>query len=82
MAPGPRGETPPCYVSSEHCYPKPGASWEKSEEKDPQTGAVKEEQHTEQEVKQKAAPLLHIKIIVLFSEQLILTPHCDIITAS
>ncbi|XP_029282382.1 PHD finger protein 20-like isoform X2 [Cottoperca gobio] len=30
----PRGETPVCYVSSEHCYQKPGASWEKAEERE------------------------------------------------
>ncbi|XP_077937464.1 PHD finger protein 20 isoform X4 [Gasterosteus aculeatus] len=28
---GPRGEPPVCYVSSEHCYQKPGASWEKAQ---------------------------------------------------
>ncbi|KAM7410754.1 hypothetical protein PAMA_020949 [Pampus argenteus] len=32
----PRGETPMCYVSSEHCYQKPGASWEKAEQHDEQ----------------------------------------------
>lgn len=49
----PRGDTPLCYVSSEHCYQKPGASWEKSEEreKEVQPAAVKEEQEAEQEVK-------------------------------
>lgn len=49
----PRGDTPLCYVSSEHCYQKPGASWEKSEEreKEVQPAAVKEEQDAEQEVK-------------------------------
>ncbi|KAM9751756.1 LOW QUALITY PROTEIN: PHD finger protein 20-like [Menidia menidia] len=26
---GARGEAPACYVRSEHCYQKPGASWEK-----------------------------------------------------
>ncbi|KAI3357890.1 hypothetical protein L3Q82_016272, partial [Scortum barcoo] len=40
----PRGETSLCYVSSEHCYQKPGASWEKEGE----TTAVKQEQDTEQ----------------------------------
>ncbi|XP_076597201.1 PHD finger protein 20-like isoform X2 [Chaetodon auriga] len=47
----PRGETSLCYVSSEHCYQKPGASWEKSEEreKERQAAAVKEEQDAEQE---------------------------------
>lgn len=34
-----------CYVSSEHCYQKPGASWEKPEE------AMKVEPNVEQEVK-------------------------------
>ncbi|KAM9350642.1 PHD finger protein 20-like [Symphorus nematophorus] len=50
LASSPRGETPLCYVSSEHCYQKPGASWEKAEEreKERQTAAVKEEQNTEQ----------------------------------
>nr|XP_046253068.1 PHD finger protein 20-like [Scatophagus argus]XP_046253069.1 PHD finger protein 20-like [Scatophagus argus] len=50
----PRGETPLCYVSSEHCYQKPGASWEKSEEreKERQTAAVKDEENTkEKEIK-------------------------------
>ncbi|XP_034392236.1 PHD finger protein 20-like isoform X2 [Cyclopterus lumpus] len=32
--PGPREETPVCYVSSEHCYQKPGASWEKDRQED------------------------------------------------
>ncbi|XP_075957944.1 PHD finger protein 20-like isoform X3 [Anarhichas minor] len=41
---GPRGETPVCYVSSEHCYQKPGASWEKD---GLQTAAVKQEDDTE-----------------------------------
>ncbi|XP_038578910.1 LOW QUALITY PROTEIN: PHD finger protein 20-like [Micropterus salmoides] len=42
----PRGETPLCYVSSEHCYQKPGASWEKAEQREMerQTAAVKQEQ--------------------------------------
>ncbi|XP_060889930.1 PHD finger protein 20-like [Labrus mixtus] len=35
----PRGETPLCYVSSEHCYQKPGASWEKAVD----TSTVKQE---------------------------------------
>ncbi|XP_010796198.1 PHD finger protein 20-like, partial [Notothenia coriiceps] len=45
-ASSPRGETSICYVSSEHCYQKPGASWEKSEERDKetQTVVVKQEQ--------------------------------------
>ncbi|XP_054464944.1 PHD finger protein 20-like [Anoplopoma fimbria] len=49
LASSPRGETPVCYVSSEHCYQKPGASWEKAEEreKDRQTAAVKQEDDTE-----------------------------------
>ncbi|XP_068187773.1 PHD finger protein 20-like isoform X2 [Antennarius striatus] len=38
----PRGESPLCYVSSEHCYQKPGASWEKSEEE--VKSGMKEEQ--------------------------------------
>ncbi|XP_029993844.1 PHD finger protein 20-like [Sphaeramia orbicularis] len=29
---GLKGDMSVCYVSSEHCYQKPGASWEKSEE--------------------------------------------------
>ncbi|XP_063748372.1 PHD finger protein 20-like isoform X2 [Eleginops maclovinus] len=33
-ASSPRGESPICYVSSEHCYQKPGASWEIAEERD------------------------------------------------
>ncbi|XP_057681109.1 PHD finger protein 20-like isoform X2 [Corythoichthys intestinalis] len=37
----PRGETPISYVSSEHCYQKPGASWEKAQDKP--TAAVKQE---------------------------------------
>uniref|UniRef100_UPI0037E727CD PHD finger protein 20-like n=1 Tax=Semicossyphus pulcher TaxID=241346 RepID=UPI0037E727CD len=40
----PRGDPPLCYVSSEHCYQKPGASWEKAEE----PAAVKQEEDTEQ----------------------------------
>ncbi|XP_019961781.1 PHD finger protein 20-like [Paralichthys olivaceus] len=28
----PKGDLASCYVSSEHCYQKPGASWEKAEE--------------------------------------------------
>ncbi|XP_033981488.1 PHD finger protein 20-like isoform X2 [Trematomus bernacchii] len=39
-ASSPRGETSICYVSSEHCYQKPGASWEKSEERDKETQTV------------------------------------------
>ncbi|XP_039657803.1 PHD finger protein 20-like [Perca fluviatilis] len=34
LASSPRAETPVCYVSSEHCYQKPGASWENSEGKE------------------------------------------------
>ncbi|XP_074536731.1 PHD finger protein 20-like [Halichoeres trimaculatus] len=44
LASSPRGDTPLCYVSSEHCYQKPGASWEKTEE----AAAVKQEQDSEQ----------------------------------
>lgn len=40
-----------CYVSSEHCYQKPGVSWEKPEETEKQKAAVKDEQNFEQEVK-------------------------------
>ncbi|XP_024149002.1 PHD finger protein 20 [Oryzias melastigma] len=50
----PKGEPPVCYVSSEHCYQKPGASWEKAEEQDEerQTVSVKEEADTdEKEIK-------------------------------
>ncbi|KAM6924445.1 PHD finger protein 20-like [Xenentodon cancila] len=32
-APSPKEEPPTCYISSEHCYQKPGASWEKAEER-------------------------------------------------
>ncbi|KAK5895216.1 hypothetical protein CesoFtcFv8_011829 [Champsocephalus esox] len=39
-ASSPRGETSICYVSSEHCYQKPGASWEISEERDKETQTV------------------------------------------
>ncbi|CAG07266.1 unnamed protein product [Tetraodon nigroviridis] len=39
-----------CYVSSEHCYQKPGVSWEKPEETEKQKAAVKDEQNFEQEV--------------------------------
>ncbi|KAM4562144.1 PHD finger protein 20-like isoform 2-T2 [Odontesthes bonariensis] len=47
---GPRGEPPICYVSSEHCYQKPGASWVKDEEKDEERpmAAVKLEADTEE----------------------------------
>ncbi|XP_078101517.1 PHD finger protein 20-like isoform X2 [Sander vitreus] len=34
LASSPRAETAVCYVSSEHCYQKPGASWENSEGKE------------------------------------------------
>ncbi|XP_040916759.1 PHD finger protein 20-like isoform X2 [Toxotes jaculatrix] len=46
----PRGDPAVCYVSSEHCYQKPGASWEKTEEreKERQTAAVKQEHDAEQ----------------------------------
>lgn len=47
--PGLRGEAALCYVSSEHCYPKPGASWEKPESGEEQEVAVKEE-HSIKEV--------------------------------
>ncbi|XP_035500548.1 PHD finger protein 20 isoform X1 [Scophthalmus maximus] len=30
----PKGDPTACYVSSEHCYQKPGASWEKAEERE------------------------------------------------
>ncbi|XP_040927408.1 PHD finger protein 20-like isoform X5 [Betta splendens] len=46
LASSPREEPPACYISSEHCYQKPGASWEK--EGRGQTAAVKQEQDTEQ----------------------------------
>lgn len=45
--PGLRGEAALCYVSSEHCYPKPGASWEKSDE-DVKDVALKEEPNTKE----------------------------------
>ncbi|XP_070696180.1 PHD finger protein 20-like [Pempheris klunzingeri] len=47
LAPGPKGETPLCYVSSEHCYQKPGASWEKVEEREKERQTVKQEQDAE-----------------------------------
>ncbi|CAN9515604.1 unnamed protein product [Ophioblennius macclurei] len=40
----PKGEPSVCYVSSEHCYQKPGASREKEEEEE-------EEEHTMKDVK-------------------------------
>ncbi|KAK2850903.1 hypothetical protein Q5P01_007179 [Channa striata] len=42
----PRGDSATCYVSSEHCYQKPGASWEKEERG--QTAVIKQEQDSEQ----------------------------------
>ena len=52
MTSSPRGEPPICYVSSEHCYQKPGASWVKDEEKDEErpTAAVKLEADAEEKV--------------------------------
>uniref|UniRef100_A0A665U5V4 C2H2-type domain-containing protein n=1 Tax=Echeneis naucrates TaxID=173247 RepID=A0A665U5V4_ECHNA len=49
----PRGDPTICYISSEHCYQKPGASWEKADESEMEweMGAVQEEQETEQKVK-------------------------------
>ncbi|XP_008281432.1 PHD finger protein 20-like isoform X2 [Stegastes partitus] len=44
----PKGEPPVCYVSSEHCYQKPGASWEKAEDKEGLMVVVKQEQDTEE----------------------------------
>lgn len=46
--PGLRGEAALCYVNSEHCYPKPGASWEKPEGGEEQEVAVKEEHNTKE----------------------------------
>lgn len=48
----PRGEPPVCYVSSEHCYQKPGASWEKGEEQEKErpTVMVKQEHSGEEKV--------------------------------
>ncbi|XP_026224110.1 PHD finger protein 20-like isoform X2 [Anabas testudineus] len=46
LASSPKGEPTVCYVSSEHCYQKPGASWEKGDRG--QTAAVKQEQDSEQ----------------------------------
>lgn len=69
MLSGPRRETPLCYVSSEHCYPKPGASWEKSEEREKQTAAVKEEQNTKQEVKTGSRSGLHINTYLSKNEE-------------
>ncbi|CAJ1084318.1 PHD finger protein 20-like isoform X2 [Xyrichtys novacula] len=43
LASSPRGDTPLCYVTSEHCYQKPGASWEKAEEKREQKEIKSEE---------------------------------------
>lgn len=48
-----------CYVSSEHCYQKPGASWETPDEAGQWKAAVKEEQ----EVKRVNA--LGTKLLVL-----------------
>nr|XP_057940319.1 PHD finger protein 20-like isoform X2 [Doryrhamphus excisus] len=49
---GPRGETHVSYVSSEHCYQKPGASWENKKrdetEKDWPMVSVKLEPHDDQ----------------------------------
>ncbi|XP_075882924.1 PHD finger protein 20-like isoform X2 [Nelusetta ayraudi] len=47
--PGLRGEAALCYVSSEHCYPKPDASWEKSEDGEEQEVSVKEEHNIKEE---------------------------------
>ncbi|XP_078806249.1 PHD finger protein 20 isoform X2 [Oryzias latipes] len=46
----PKGQPPVCYVSSEHCYQKPGASWEKAEEQNEErrTTSVKEEADTDE----------------------------------
>ncbi|XP_075993531.1 PHD finger protein 20-like [Genypterus blacodes] len=43
LAESQKGEVSICYVSSEHCYQKPGASWEKAEErgKEAQAAGVK-----------------------------------------
>ncbi|XP_029363289.1 PHD finger protein 20-like [Echeneis naucrates] len=52
----PRGDPTICYISSEHCYQKPGASWESRNESEMEweMGAVQEEQETEQkEIKQE-----------------------------
>lgn len=46
----PRGEPPVCYVSSEHCYQKPGASWEK---------AVKQEDDSEEKVETETCSSAH-----------------------
>lgn len=48
----PRGEPPVCYVSSEHCYQKPGASWEKGEEQEKERPmvTVKQERSGEEKV--------------------------------
>ena len=56
MTSGPGGDPAVCYVSSEHCYQKPGASWEKAEEgeKEKLTAAVKLEVDAEQKVKAAA----------------------------
>lgn len=55
LASSPRGEPAVCYVSSEHCYQKPGATWEKGERG--RTAAVKQEQDSEQEVKNGSSGL-------------------------
>ncbi|XP_039878817.1 PHD finger protein 20-like protein 1 isoform X1 [Simochromis diagramma] len=50
----PRGEPPVCYVSSEHCYQKPGASWEKGEEQEkerPMVTVKQERSGEEKEIK-------------------------------
>ncbi|KAF7644780.1 hypothetical protein LDENG_00215890 [Lucifuga dentata] len=49
-----KGEAVVCYISSEHCYQKPGASWENVEEsrKDKQTaGATLEDDPEQKDVK-------------------------------
>lgn len=56
---GPRGEPPVCYVSSEHCYQKPGASWEKAQ------AAVKQQEEEEIDLRVKK----QTKLYTLFKMQ-------------
>ena len=53
MTSSPKGDLASCYVSSEHCYQKPGASWEKAEETE------KEEQEDNTELKVTTSVLRH-----------------------
>ncbi|XP_061591611.1 PHD finger protein 20-like isoform X2 [Cololabis saira] len=50
LASGPKEEPPACYVSSEHCYQKPGASWEKAEERAVGKQEVEEKEITSEDL--------------------------------